>query len=699
MSATRPPARGSAAFRGCARLRSAGCVLLLGLGAGAAPLAAQSPARITGRIYDAATAAPVALAQVSAGDLRAVTGEDGRFRLGGLEPGLLLLEVRRVGYAPWRSTVDIAPGLERSITVALDPLPVQLDSLIVRADPGAIAIAGSELARRGRDLGRALDGWEGVVVRRTGGTGPATPQVRGGGPDEVLVLVDGFAVNDPLTGRADLGAIPTGDVARVTLLPGVQTVRVGRRAVAGVLMVETRRTARPEAAAWAGSHGSRGARMAAPVGLASVSLTTDRGPSDFGYDVPEVRGGGEAVRLNAGGSRHTATLRLEDPVTVLLRATVSDRGLPGTTTNPTPHARADDRSVLVGVRTGGRLRWQGSLQWLETRAADSAPPTGAAYDAYTRGAGVEGAAEYEVPVARGSWTGRLSAGAEARGDRFGGDGVRSGASFTHVALRAGGAVHRGAGTAWSLAPAVRLDAWTGSGVPRASLRLDAGVKRGGTSVTLGAGSGVTPPVLADLLFREGVGVRLNPDLRPERVRWELEAGLRQDLVRGRGSVALRGFYGRIADLVVWAPDFRFIWSPHNFDVLRRGGELTLSGSPLPSLALDASAAYAAVTYDREGGAQVQYRPRVTYAAAAAWSPDPWRLDLRWHRIGARYPNAAGTNPRPPISLLDASVERRLGQGVVARAEVRDLGDARAEFIAGYPTPGRTVTFALELTLP
>ena len=679
---------------------STGCRLLLLLGV-AAPLRAQAPARLAGRIYDATTGTPVALAEVSAGDLRAVSAEDGSFHLGSVPPGALAVEVRRLGYTPWRGIVPVTPGLERRLTVALAPLPLRLDSLIVRAEPGGIAIAGDELARRGRDLGRALDGWEGVVVRRNGGTGPAAPQVRGGGPDEVLVLVDGFAVNDPLTGRADLSTIPTGDVERVTLVPGARTARAGRRAVAGMLLVETRRAERPEGAVWAGSHGSRGARLAAPVALASVAVTTDRGPTEFAYDVPEVRGGGEGVRLNAGGSQHTATVRMEEPVSLLLRATMSDRGLPGTTTNPTPFARADDRSVLLGLTAGDRLRWKGSLQWLETRAADSAPPTGSGYDSYTHGVGVEGGVEYEAPVAHGPWTGRAAVAADVRGDRFGGDGVRSGASFTHLGFRAGGAVHRGSGTVWSLVPAVRLDSWTGSASPRASLRLDAGVQRRGTSATLGIGSGVTPPVLADLLFREDVGVRLNPDLRPERVRWEVEGGVRYDLSRGRGSLALRGFYGRVADLVVWAPDFRFIWSPHNFDVLRRGGELTVAARPIPSLALDASAAYAAVTYDRAdgGGTQVQYRPRVTYSAAAAWSPNPWRLDLRWHRIGRRYPNAAGTNARPPISLLDASLERRVTQDLVARAEVRDLADARAEFIAGYPTPGRTFTLALELTLP
>ena len=67
---------------------------------------------------------------------------------------------------------------------------------------------------------------------------------------------------------------------------------------------------------------------------------------------------------------------------------------------------------------------------------------------------------------------------------------------------------------------------------------------------------------------------------------------------------------------------------------------------------------------------------------------PSRSNSSWHRIGRRYPNAAGTNPRPPISLLDASAERRITPDLLARVELRDLTDERAEFIAG-PSLGTT----------
>jgi vitamin B12 transporter len=670
---------------------------LLGLLA-AAPASAQGPARLAGRVLDAVSQGPVAGAEILAGELRAVTGADGEFILGNVPPGRVELRIRRIGYAPTREAIDLEPGLERTVSLVLQPVPVQLDSLTVAAAPGAIAIGGAELERRGGDLARALDGWEGVVVRRAG-NGPASPQVRGSSPDEVLVLVDGFPVNDPFTGRADLSRISSREVAEVTLLPGAQTVRAGNRAVAGVLVIETRRSIHPEASTWAASHGALGARAGGSAGPVTATASAEQQPDEFPYSVPDVRGGGEARRRNAGGEQYAAALTLTGPLELVLRGSLADRGLPGTTTNPTPSARASDRSVLLGARTAGPLTIATSLQWLEARASDPAPPIGTPYDAYTQGAGGTLEAGYRVPARMGGWDGTVALTGEGRGNRFAGDGVRRDASFTQGSLRVDARLARSRGAStWSLAPAVRLDAWTGSTTPRVSARMDAGWQRGRTSATLAFGSAVTPPVLADLFFREGVGVRVNPDLRPERVRWEVEAGIRRELAAG-STIGVRLFAGRVGDMIVWAPDFRFIWSPRNFDVLRRGGELTLAWRPRPGVRLTGGATYSAVTYDTPGGAQVQYRPRVTYDAAAVWSPGPWTADLRWHRIGRRFPNSAGTNPRPAFSLVDLGLERRLGGGLAVRGEVRDLTDSRAEFLAAYPTPGRSVSLTLSMVLP
>ncbi|HUF35218.1 MAG TPA: carboxypeptidase-like regulatory domain-containing protein, partial [Gemmatimonadales bacterium] len=59
--------------------------------------AGQAPSRVSGRVHDAATGAPLAQAEVALGDLRTLTGGDGWFRFGSAPAGSWNMEVRRLG--------------------------------------------------------------------------------------------------------------------------------------------------------------------------------------------------------------------------------------------------------------------------------------------------------------------------------------------------------------------------------------------------------------------------------------------------------------------------------------------------------------------------------------------------------------------------------------------------------------------------
>jgi outer membrane cobalamin receptor len=292
-------------------------------------------------------------------------------------------------------------------------------------------------------------------------------------------------------------------------------------------------------------------------------------------------------------------------------------------------------------------------------------------------------------------------GGDLRVDRYGGDALEGPARWTRAALQAGATLTRGEADGWTLTPAVRLEQWTGSGSPVLSTRLDAAWHRAGWTLSASGGSAVVAPPLSDLFFREGVGVALNPDLRPERVRWEAELGVLRDWPGfGRGARAsLRAWYGRVEDMIIWAPGVNFVWSPRNQDVIRRGVEGTASVAPAATLRIEAQAAWTPVTYDVPDGAQVQYRPRGTASLSAVWSPGSWSAGARWHWIGERYPNPGGINPRPAMALLDVGLERRVGAQWLVRGEVRDLLDTRAEFIAGYPMPGRSLLITLTMDWP
>jgi hypothetical protein len=126
-------------------------------------------------------------------------------------------------------------------------------------------------------------------------------------------------------------------------------------------------------------------------------------------------------------------------------------------------------------------------------------------------------------------------------------------------------------------PAARADGATLLRGATLSPRVGASLARGAVEARVAAGSAFAPPSLADQFFHEGVLVRPNPDLRPERVRGEVEGAVS---VRDAALGALRvdaeaaAFRSDVDGMVLWFPDHRFVWSPSNFDVRRAGAELS-----------------------------------------------------------------------------------------------------------------------------
>lgn len=81
-----------------------------------------------------------------------------------------------------------------------------------------------------------------VSVARNGGVGSATSVfIRGGDSSQTLVLIDGVRINDPSSPNAafDFGALLTGNISRVELLRGPNSVIWGSQAIGGVVNIQT----------------------------------------------------------------------------------------------------------------------------------------------------------------------------------------------------------------------------------------------------------------------------------------------------------------------------------------------------------------------------------------------------------------------------------------------------------------------------
>ena len=119
--------------------------------------------------------------------------------------------------------------------------------------PGSARVLDGEFLRnRGYLwLGQVLAEEAGIYVEYVPGReGPTmTPRFRGSSGREVLLLVDGVPVNDLATGWADLKVFPVEAIARVEVIMGPASYRLGDRAVAGVVAVETMKGPRESARA------------------------------------------------------------------------------------------------------------------------------------------------------------------------------------------------------------------------------------------------------------------------------------------------------------------------------------------------------------------------------------------------------------------------------------------------------------------
>src|SRR5690606_6681226 len=124
--------------------------------------------------------------------------------------------------------------------------------------------------------------------------------LRGSGADAVLVLLDGVELNDPITGEADLSAVPADGMESVTVLVGARSAAYGPRAEAGVILIETRGDAADRSAsASLGSLGSASAAVAwggrAPVAW-SAGLAWSGSGGAFDFELPDEAGGGARTR-------------------------------------------------------------------------------------------------------------------------------------------------------------------------------------------------------------------------------------------------------------------------------------------------------------------------------------------------------------------------------------------------------------------
>lgn len=693
-----------------------------------APLRAQSPGEIMGVVLDAMTSAPIDGVDVTIPMLQRAARSDaaGRFRLTGIEPGEWELRSTRLGYADGTERVAVRNGSSARITIRLSAQPLSLaglDATTARSGAVGTRIERAQLERMGaRTAGDALRGVAGVVVQSSGSGSAETATMRGMSGDAVLVLLDGIPLNDPVSGAADLSLIAAHAIESITVLPGAHSARWGARAAAGVIRIETRSGGAADRvlSLGVGSLGSREAALAWGGGgvarwTVGAAMRTQHGR--FAFEQPAEVGGGMRERENADVRARDVSAAIERPLgggqlDVRLGLDALERGLPGRGYAPSLHARhraERARAALAWRASGSASALSISVAATTQRIgnADPAPSAGPAWGDTTRATRVETRIEAERTL---GGDGTVGAGIDIGHLYTKGTVLRSDAPAAQ--WDAGMFAHVEASFApfgWhDLHAAVHArldrDAVTGRGVVSRSVQL--GWTNDLLAMHIAQRSSYSPPTLGDRFFREAVGIEPNPDLRAERVPGELElaASLTKAIDGWVAALRATAYRGDIDGLIVWAPDYRFVWSPRNQDARRVGAETAAElNAPGGRARIAATWTYTRVTYDRgddDDNVQIAYRPRHAGTLDGAVTAGGTTLSATLRYTGRRTTAPSALNTLPGFWTLDGALSHErviAGWRIGLDVRVDRVFDEEASLIFGFPEPGRVLRVGVRLS--
>ncbi|WP_375380601.1 TonB-dependent receptor plug domain-containing protein [uncultured Sphingomonas sp.] len=562
----------------------------------------------------------------------------------------------------------------------------------------------------------------GVTVARNGGTGTTTGvSIRGAETDQTVALIDGVKLNDPSSpgGGFDFGGLLVGNIARIEVLRGAQSVLWGNQAIGGVVNLITRQPTdhlELNARAEGGWHetGQGFANVSDKIGPVSASLGGGyyRTEGNSAYAAGTERDGYRNFGFNG-----SVTVALAQNLSVDLRGFYSDGRTdidgfppPNYTFADTPEYALTKQAIgYAGVNLGlfdGRLKNRFGYAYTDTRRRDIDPTGGVDTETFL-GRGLNNRMEYQGVLDLGPIV-QTTFGAEREVTRF-------------TTSSYGGPQTIG-----------RAAIWSGYGqlvvTPVNGLTVTGGVRHDEHNVFGGAttvsGSGAYTPNGGNTVFRasysEGFKAPTlyqlqseygNALLRPERSHgWD--AGVTQKAVGGaieasatwfhRNSNDLINFVSCIAPLTGICTNRPYGTYDNVARALSQGLEATLALHPADGFTVSGSYTYLDAEDRSPGsltfGRRLARRPSQSVTA---------NVDYRWFfgletgatltAVGDSFDDAADTRQLDGYVLLAVRASYPVTHNVSVYGRVENLADQRYQTIYQYGQPGRAAYGGIRLS--
>jgi len=540
-----------------------------------------------------------------------------------------------------------------------------------------------------------VGGLEVVDFGYTGGI--KSISIRGSSPEQVLIMIDGQVVNDPQTGKIDLGLIPADIIEKIEIYRGPASALYGSNALGGVINIITRQ-------------GEENKLITAGIDMGSYKTQKyavsyqDKGENITTYltgQYYKTDGDRENSQLDKIVFMGKLSNELDEQTDLDLSLRFHDynRGLPGSTDYPSPEAIQKVRNI------GLNLNWQkkeedrdlNAVAWFSFHRLFFDNPgmwghTGPSiHKTYTTGFSFDSTHyNFSFNDKDNSDSGHTLT--------WGGEVINNIIDSTDI------------GNHQAINGAVFIqDSWQSD---EEDLKLTTGIRYdynqlfGGQfnprvglnyrfvdeiSFHASVSRAYRAPTFDDLYWPEDAYTGGNPDLVPETA-WAYEAGIRYFNNEGDMQAELNLFRKNASQLINWASDASGLWRPSNIGSARVDGIEVLLKKELNEHILGNVNYTYLDAKDLDADAQLKPRHKIgfglNYSDQVGDNDDNLTIGLESYIVTGR------PDDLEPYTFFDANISRDLtideenDQKISLRFSIKNLLNQQPELVSGYPVQGR-----------
>ncbi len=532
----------------------------------------------------------------------------------------------------------------------------------------------------------------GVRVAKAGAVGAQSSLfIRGGNSSQTLVLIDGVRINDASTpnGQFDFGSLLTGNISRVEVLRGPNSVIWGSQAIGGVVNITNSLPQQDGMAVSArGEYGYRDTAMAnANLSAKAGAFSGSIGGSLFRTDgISAISGGTERDGYRNKSANARLKIDLSDAIFVDLRGYYNDAdgAYDDNGPNTPPEFRNKQLLGYAGLNAsvlGGKLT--NRLSYSRTDIdREGTHPSSASFSNFTAKALID----------RFEYQGRF--------DVI--DAATVVVGLEHERTSAATLFPAGGGTVPDRAKSKVTSGYVQAIVrPVSGLTVTGGVRHDdfsqyGKATTFGANFVYTPndgktlirgtyaegfraPTLVEALFPFG-----NPSLKPETAR-SLDLGLEHRALDGRVTMSATWFARKSNNLIEFS--FTSFQSENIARARAKGLELTVDAKPSDRLILSASYSLTDAKNRTAGfnfGNQLARRAKHSASLSVDWT-SPWKLAVgtSFFLQGDSFNDAGNSRQLDGFALVGLRASYPVTDAISVYARVENLFDVTYATVASF----------------